>query len=135
MTWTLQLVRKEVRDQLKAGGLESVGFLPKRFDPPVVLVGAGDPYLSEIAEPTFVETAQQFNAKATVRLELRVIIGTGDDEHMQDKLDEYVCRTLALVANWQIESVSQPFVYQVGTEGLYLAALIVMTAEIDLEEV
>ena len=140
MTWNLKDVRGEVKAQLTYGlvgvatGMEVFSYLPARINPPAVLIGAGDPYLELVDPKTFQNYTDPYKGKTTVRLELTIVAGVGDNERTQDALDNLICKTLDNVRNWDIERVTQPF--QLDANGsLYLSARVVMTAEFTLEEV
>lgn len=141
-TWNLKFIRSEVKGQLENGlagfpaptGFQVFSYLPARINPPAVLIGAGDPYLEDLAPTTFQNISNPYKGKTTVRLELTLVAGVGDNEKTQNALDDLICKVIDNVRNWDIERVSQPF--QLDTNGaLYLSTRVVMTAEFTLEEV
>lgn len=139
MTWTLREVRTELRGQIRTAGLNAVSHWPQRLNPPVVIIDGGDPYLDIIQDKTFTQDGQEFKALATVRLEVTLVSGIGDNEVMRDNLDDLVCKVLSVLTSvdraWTVERVSQPFL-QGDLNGNYgLAVKVTVTTEFDLEEV
>lgn len=121
---TLSEVRTEVTDQLADAGIKAVEYIPARLAPPVVVISAGNPYVENGLNKTFKDVL--------VRLEFRVVAETATNEKATDSLDGMICDTLLALSNWDMETVSQPFGYEVNN-AVYLAADVVMTASITIE--
>jgi hypothetical protein len=135
MTWTLTAVREQVSETLAAGGIDCVAYLPESPNPPVVLIGAGDPWVQEVEDPSIEEYGRNTTPAATVRLELTLIAGLGSSESMQITLDELASMVWVLLRpDWTMETLSQPFQLDVAN-ALYLASKVSVTAQIDLKEV
>jgi hypothetical protein len=141
VTSSLRAIRTEVKDQLKLAGLPNVkaAWPDKYANTKTVIVDADDPYLDFIEDASFYEAGREFNALATVRLRVTVLVGNGDTEALRNTLDDLLVQVLAAVGalerNWTIEPIGGPF-YE-GTYGPNppLAIRVSMRTQLDLEEV
>lgn len=96
----LKEVRREVADLLQAEGIDAYHYEPARLNPPLVVVTAGDPYIS---------TGETFNTN-TMRLDIVVLCKKGTPEMELDALDDTVEEVLsALHDDWSLEQVSEPY--------------------------
>ena len=131
MTYTLAATRSEVAEQLQEAGIEAMDYIPEVLNPPLAIVFAGDPYI------TLNDTEKKTFKDVQVRLEVRVVAGRATNEVATDTLDDLICQVLIALGNWDLQQVSQPFSYAPNGDAnaTYLAADVVLTANITIEEV
>lgn len=120
---TLKALRTELADLLAGLGVNVYAHLPGRAALPSAIVMAGSPY---------VEHGPQFGTH-TVRLEVWVSAARGDNEsesESNDTLTENAILAL-LTDEWVIETVSQPFQFEINN-GVTLTTAITVTAPVTL---
>ena len=96
--------RTAVAESLTAAGLRGVDHVPGRITPPIAMVVPGSPYLESSGQP--------FGSK-TLRLDVWLVVGAGDNAVIANRLDEHIAIAVEALedADWLIENVAQPFPY------------------------
>lgn len=107
-------LRTELAAMLTAGGVESFDYIPERINPPVAVVSAGDPYVTDVFD------VKTFSHDFLVTMEVALIADAADNDAVTDQLDDLICKTIIAVdGSWEVD-VAQPF--QLEANGvLYLA--------------
>lgn len=113
--------RAALKADLEGLGLRVLDYLPETVTPPVVLIGAGDPYV----------TLTGYGSSATVNVELFLMVKAGDNSVTTDQLDAMIVTIMSHEFGWQIGDASQPFQGRYGS-AQYLTASIPLSKSIDL---
>ena len=122
----LSELREELQDMLVAGGVTAFDHIPARVQPPVAVIAAGNPYITEVFD------AKTFNHDYQVRMEVTLIASQSTNEVATDQLDELIVNTLtALHGHWECD-VTQP--YQLEVNGaLYLSANVQISTTVTID--
>ncbi|MGM7677576.1 hypothetical protein [Microbacterium sp. A94] len=114
--------RKAIAEVLTGAGIRTVAHVPTRPEPPIAFVVPGSPYL---------EGGDTFGQK-TLRLDMWIVAGQGDNDSLSDALDALIVTALAALEadDLTVENVSQPIAWQPSTGGEYLVAVIGIRTEI-----
>lgn len=104
----------DLADELAGAGVQVVAYIPETIAPPAILIGAGDPFISE---------GQTFSGDDfQVNLEVYLLVGDGTNQDQQTKLNGLLESVLPLFGDWLI-TVHRPAVYTVG-QSLHYGVLI-----------
>ena len=122
--------KQDVQEALEGIGLTSYDYWPEVLSAPVALIGWGEPYLEQLAEPTFCQVGEGFQ----VRLMVMLISEVGSNAKQTYQLEDLICRAIPALENWTLESVTKPYsdTYNGAT---YLSVELTITAEIQITEV
>ncbi len=120
---SLSDLRIELADTLSSLGVNTYTHLPGKATPPSCIVMAGSPY---------VETGQTFG-EHLVRLEAWVSTQKGDNESEAMSVDALTEQAITALMRdgWVIESVSQPFSFEINN-GQFLTTAITVTTPVTL---
>lgn len=122
---TLSELRTALAACMSDAGLPVSETLPGRFTPPIAVLVPGSPYIDE---------ADTYGA-FTVRHDVVVISGIGDNESVTKRLDELIANTVGAVTDsheFYLESAAQPALYTHNQQD-YLACVISVYAREPLE--
>jgi len=116
---TLSVLRTELADVLAALGVNVYSHLPGRAALPSAIVLAGSPY---------VEAGETFGTH-NVRLEVWLSVDRGDNHSESTSVDALTeSAVVALLGDgWTVESVSQPFQFEINN-GAALTTAITVTS-------
>ncbi len=97
---TLKHARELAATVIAEAGITGHAYIPGRIAPPCAVVQAGDPYI---------EQADTF-AEHVLRLEVVLVLRTGDNERTATVIDEYLTTALDALdeAGFIVENVGQP---------------------------
>lgn len=127
MTNTLTGAREQLATLLTAGGLKALDHLPNRFTPPVALVTAGSPWVSNG------ETFGTFELRYTVTL----VAPPSVNDVTTDALDALVADALVALheaPDWGVDRVDEPHMLVAnGAEYLAASLSVVTTTAIETD--
>lgn len=109
-------LRKTIRDELSAAGIEAHTPMPGRLNPPTAMVQPGDPYVAP--GDTY--------GSLEIRHEVWLFVRPGDNSRQADELDELIETALTVLISHGTTQVSKPFVYEANNAS-YLATRALVT--------
>lgn len=122
----LTAVRNELTEQLEAAGFKVMGHVPSQITPPLIIIGAGDPYVEET------DTGYS-RSQMVVNLEVWLIAGQATNAKQTQTLDSMIEEVVLNLGEWTLAGVSAPSQYQVN-QSLYLACQMAVSNQFNLNE-
>ncbi len=107
----LQQHREALRDDLEGVGIKTYAYIPERFQPPIAVVTAGIPYLTQA------DTTCEFE----LNLAVTVVADKSTNVVSTDTLDDLIEKVIIATGDWYIEEVEEPFILEVNN-ATYLAS-------------
>lgn len=117
----LTQARIDAKEALEQASIQVSEFIPERITPPLAIISAGDPYVTQ-------ETFTDF----TVRLRVTLVATQGTNEVVTSHLDELIEITLFNLGDWGIGDVAEPTMVQ-ANNAQYLSTTLEITKSFEIE--
>ena len=118
---SLTNARIDAKETLERANINVSEFIPERITPPLAIISAGDPYVTQ-------ETFTDF----TVRLKVTLVAATGTNEVTTSHLDELIETALFNLGDWGIGDVAEPVMVQ-ANNAQYLSTTMVISKTFEIE--
>lgn len=118
---TLAGLRQDLKEALEGQDLKAVEYLPERLQPPIALVTASDPYV----------TQGQNSCLFDVSLEVTLVAAKAVNEVATAALDDMIESAIIATGDWFIETINAPFILE-ANNAQYLACKVKLTQQIEI---